>query len=98
PLRAPGLPVLRRPAQVEAGAEIVAVAEDDAALGLLAGALDRLLELLHHGRVEAVALVRPIQPHQRDLAVELVGDRLFFAHGFSWLARCPAPAPPLPFR
>src|SRR5205807_5328023 len=84
PLRAPGLPALRRPAQVEAGAEIVAVAEDDAALGFLAGALDRLAQLLHHRRIEAVALVRAVQAHQRDLAVELVGDRLFLAHGFSW--------------
>ena len=48
PLRAAGLPVLRGPAQIEPGAEVVAVAEDDAALRLLAGALDGLAQLLHH--------------------------------------------------
>ena len=80
PLGAAVLPVLRRPAQVEPGAEVVAVAEDDAALGLFAGALDGLAQLLHHRRIEAVALVRAIEADEGDLAVELVGDRFFFAH------------------
>src|SRR5258708_2154587 len=80
PLGAAGLPVLRRPAQVEAGAEIVAVAEDDPALRLFAGALDCRAQLLHHGGIEAVALVRAIEADEGDLAVELVGDRLFLAH------------------
>src|SRR6185369_9559329 len=43
-------------------------------------ALDGHAQLLHHRRVEAVALVRAVQPDKGDLAVQLVGDRLFFAH------------------
>src|SRR5262249_60031424 len=60
------------------------------------GALDRLAQLLHHRRVEAVALVRAVQPDQRDLAVKLVGDRLFLAHDFSWFCAAGflAAAPP----
>ena len=83
PLRAPGLPAFGRPAQVEPGAEVVAMAEDDAALRLFAGALDGLAQLLHHRRIEAVALVRAVEADQGDLALQLVGDRLLFAH--EWL-------------
>src|SRR6266446_4202957 len=80
PLRAAVLPTFRRPAQVQPGAEIVAMAEDDAAFRFLAGAIDRFAQLPHHRRIEAVAFVRTIEPDQGDLALELVGDRLFFAH------------------
>src|SRR5262249_44401325 len=80
PLRAPVLPTFRGPAQVQPGAEIVAMAEDDAAFCFLAGAIDRFAQLPHHRRIEAVALVRTIEPDQGDLALQLVGDRLFFAH------------------
>src|SRR5262249_12427303 len=80
PFRASGLPAFGRPAQVEAGAEIIAMAEDDAALRLLARALDGRAQCLHHRRIEAIAFVRTIEADQRDLAVQLVGDHLFFAH------------------
>src|SRR5215467_4590614 len=56
------------------------MAEDDAALRLLADAIDRLAQFPHHRRIEAVAFVRTIEPDKGDLALELVGDRLFFAH------------------
>ncbi len=59
------------------------MAENDAAFGLFAGALDRRAQLLHHRRIEAIALVRPVETDQRNLAVELVGDGLFFAHDLS---------------
>src|SRR6266436_9584618 len=61
PLRAAVLPTFRRPAQVQPGAEIVAMAEDDAAFRFLAGAIDRFAQLLHHRRIEAVALIRTIE-------------------------------------
>src|SRR5215468_8008608 len=80
PLRAAILPTFRGPAQVQPGAEIVAMAEDDAAFRFLAGAIDRFAQLPHHRRIEAVAFVRTIEPDEGDLALELVGDRLFFAH------------------
>ena len=80
PLRAPGLPILRGPVEVETSAEIVAMTEDDAAFGFFAGALDGFAQLFHHGRIEAVAFVRTVQADQRDLAFQFVGDRLFFAH------------------
>src|SRR6516165_5964051 len=80
PLRASRLPAFSRPAQVEPGAEVVAVAEDDAAFRLLAGALDGRAQLLHHRRVEAVALVRAIEADQRNLSIKLVSDRLLFTH------------------
>src|SRR5215470_16739505 len=56
------------------------MAEDDAAFRFLAGAIDRFAQLPHHRRIEAVAFVRTIEPDKGDLALELVGDRLFFAH------------------
>src|SRR4051812_25331903 len=71
PLRAPGLPAFGSPAQVKAGAEVVAVAKDDAAFGFLASALDGYAQPLHHVRVEAVALVRPIEADQGNLALQL---------------------------
>ncbi len=80
PLRAAGLPVLRGPAQIEPGAEIVAMAEDDAAFRLLAGAINGFAQLLRHRRIEAVALVGAVEADERDLALELVGDRLLLAH------------------
>src|SRR5215471_6562350 len=80
PLRAAVLPTFRGPAQVQPGAEIVAMAEDDAAFRFLAGAIDNFAQLPHHGRIEAVALVRTIEADEGDLSLELVGDRLFFAH------------------
>src|SRR6202012_682788 len=86
PLRAPGLPIFRRPAQIEAGAEIVAVPEDDAALGLFAGPLDGDAQRLHHVWVEAVPLVRPVQPDESDLAFQFIGDDVLFAHARSWFS------------
>jgi hypothetical protein len=56
------------------------MAEDDAAFRFLAGAIDSFAQLPHHSRIEAVALIRTIEAHEGDLALELVGDRLFFAH------------------
>src|SRR5579862_5728290 len=84
PLRAPVLPIFRSPAQVEPGAEIVAMTEDDAAFCFFAGTLDGVAQLLHHGRIETIALVRAVQPDKGDLAFEFIGDGLFFAHGCSW--------------
>jgi hypothetical protein len=80
PFRPSCLPALRRPAQVEPRAEIVAMAEDDAALRLLAGAVDGCTQLFHHGWVEAIVFVRAVEPDKRDLALQLVGDALLFAH------------------
>ena len=93
PLRAPVLPILRGPAQVETGAEIVAMTEDDAAFGFLAGALDSFAQLLHDGRIEAIAFVRTIEADKSDLAVQLVGDCLLFAHDFSWFSGANRPLP-----
>src|SRR5262249_62305251 len=56
------------------------MAEDDAAFRFLAGAIDRFAQLPHHSRIEAVALVRTIEADEGGLALQLVGDRLFFAH------------------
>src|ERR1700730_7179451 len=80
PLGASVLPVLRGPAQVEPGAEIIPVAEDDPAFRLLAGASHGLAQLLHHGGVEAVTLIRTVETDKSDLAFQLVGDGFFFAH------------------
>jgi hypothetical protein len=85
PLRLSVLPILCRPAQIKAGAKVLTMAEDDPAFGFFASALDRGAQLLHDGRVEAVALVRAIKADQCDLAVEFVGDCLLFAHDFSCL-------------
>src|ERR1700722_19121427 len=79
-LGAAGFPAFRRPAQVKAGTEIVTVAEDDAALGLLTGALDGDPQLLGDDRVEAVALVGAIKSDKGNLALQFVGDHLLFAH------------------
>jgi hypothetical protein len=54
--------------------------EDDSAFCLLAGAVDGRAQLLHHGQVKAIALVRAVEPDKRDLALQLVGDGLLFAH------------------
>src|SRR5579862_492206 len=80
PRRSSGLPVLRRPPQIETGAKIVAMTEDDAAFRFRTGAFDGFAQLLHHGRIEAVALVRAVEADQRDLAVQFISDRLLFAH------------------
>src|SRR6476659_7389956 len=56
------------------------MADDNAAFSFLAGAISRFAQLPHHRRIEAVAFVRTIEPDEGDLALELVGDRLFFAH------------------
>src|ERR1700730_9936333 len=80
PLGAPVLPLIRRPAQVDPSTKIVAMAEDDPAFGFLAGALDGRAQLFHDGGVEAVALIRTVETNESDLAFQLVGDRLFFAH------------------
>src|SRR4029077_6422409 len=58
--------------------------EDDAAFGFFAGTLDGVAQLLHHGRIEAVAFVGAVQSDKGDLAFEFIGDGLFFAHGCSW--------------
>src|SRR5262249_6839556 len=60
PLRASCLPALRRPAQVKPSAEIIAMTKDDAALCFLASAIDVCAQLLHHGHVKAIALVRAV--------------------------------------
>src|SRR4029079_7140581 len=78
PLGAAGLPAFRRPAQIKPGAEIVPVAEDDTAFGLFTGALDGDAQPFHHVRVEAVALVRPVEADQGYLTLQLVGDDVFF--------------------
>ena len=74
-LRPSGLPVFGGPAQVEAGAEIVAVTEDDAALAS-SPARSIAARTLHNVGVEAVALVGTVEPDQGDLAIQLVGDRI----------------------
>src|ERR1700745_3143952 len=60
------------------------MAEDDPAFGFFASTLDRVAQLLHDSRVEAVALVRAVKADERDLTIEFVGDCLLFAHDFSW--------------
>src|SRR5947208_13637441 len=80
PLRTSCLPALRRPAQVKPSAEIVAMTEDDAAFCLLAGAVNGCAQLLHHGQVKAIALIRAVESDKRDLALQLIGDGLLFAH------------------
>ena len=59
------------------------MAKNDAALRLLASAIDGLAQLLHHSRVEAVALVGAVEADKGDVSLQLVGDRLLFTH--EWL-------------
>src|SRR5262249_42979441 len=70
----PVLPVLRRPAQIEPGAEIVAEAEDDHAFRLLAGALNNGAQLFHDVGDEAIALVGTVETDESDLVFRIVGD------------------------
>ena len=76
PLRAPGLPAFRGPAQVEPGAELSPWPKMMPHFASSPARIDRLAQGLHHVRVEAVALVRTVEADQGDLALELVGDHV----------------------
>ena len=62
--------------EVEAGGKVHAVTEDHAGVGLLAGPHDGVAQLHDDGVVDGVALLRAVQPDERDRAVEFVGDQI----------------------
>ena len=66
------------------------MAKDDAAFRFVSGALDGFAQLLHHSWIETVALIGAIEADQRDLAVQLVSDRLLFAHEYLLVEATPA--------
>jgi hypothetical protein len=60
--------------EVETGAEMVAMAVDDADLRLASGALHRVAEVVDGAVVDRVALGGTIEAEQGDVAFERVGD------------------------
>jgi len=60
--------------QIQAGAEIVAMPEQDADLGLLVGAQHRLRQCADQGIVDGIAFFGAIEPQQGDIAIEFVRD------------------------
>ena len=60
--------------KVETGAECRAMAEDDAGLGLLLGALHRRLDARDQCLAQRIALVRTVEADDRDVAVACIGD------------------------
>ena len=80
PLRAAFFPVLCCPGEVQSGAEVVTMAEDDAAFGFVPGAQRGVTQLFHQVRAKGVALVRTVEADKSDLAFQLVGDHFLFTH------------------
>ena len=67
--------------KIEAGGEMLAVAEDHAGLGLCAGARDAKPQRLDERVVDGVAFLRPVQTDERDGTVELIGEHVAHALG-----------------
>ncbi len=69
--------------EVEAGGEVIAVAEHEAAadLGVVVAAGQGLGEAAKHGEVEGVALVGAVEADMQDVITELGGDARGGRHG-----------------
>jgi hypothetical protein len=69
----------QRLAEVEPGAEVLAVAEQHGDLGLFTGAVHGRAQCIDHGLVDRVALVGAVQADHRDRSVQFVAHQ-FLVH------------------